>query len=259
MASSMEEDQPAWIADVEAYVSVDRAVSDEVRSDAAGRIVQLLVTGALTFLDLLRGMETCLVTTDDARRARGVLLLAETVAGYAGDDETVGAGARPLPGGAASLLSQYFASKLEDFAVLRAALAGCIALLRATATVDGAPGLSTPAVSHASATEMADRFFDAVHVPSLVQADRQRGYQFLLALVSHPETAAVGPPLGSMNPAEQIESVVAACDGEKDPRNVLLLCELWTALPRAFCGDAGSDADADDVHHQGVEQAHIER
>jgi len=247
MASSMEEDQPAWIADVEAYVSVDRAVSDEVRSDAAGRIVQLLVTGALTFLDLLRGMETCLVTTDDARRARGVLLLAETVAGYAGDDETVGAGARPLPGGAASLLSQYFASKLEDFAVLRAALAGCIALLRATATVDGAPGLSTPAVSHASATEMADRFFDAVHVPSLVQADRQRGYQFLLALVSHPETAAVGPPLGSMNPAEQIESVVAACDGEKDPRNVLLLCELWTALPRAFCGDAGSDADADDV------------
>ena len=105
MASSMEEDQPAWIADVEAYVSVDRAVSDEVRSDAAGRIVQLLVTGALTFLDLLRGMETCLVTTDDARRARGVLLLAETVAGYAGDDETVGAGARPLPGGAASLRS----------------------------------------------------------------------------------------------------------------------------------------------------------
>ena len=30
---------------------------------------------------------------------------------------------------------------------------------------------------------------------------------------------------------------MAACDGEKDPRNVLLLCELWTALPRAFCGD----------------------
>ena len=165
-----------------------------------------------------------------------MLLLAECVAGYAGDDETVAGGARPLPGGAASLLSQYFASKLEDFAVLRAALAGCTALLRATATVDGAPDRSAPAVSHDNATEMADRFFDAVHVPSLVQADRQRSYQFLLALVSHPASFADGPPLGSANPAEQIESVVAACDGEKDPRNVLLLCELWTALPRAFCG-----------------------
>ena len=134
MASGMEEDQPAWAADVETYVSVDRAsaVSDEDRDEAAGRIVQLLVSGALTFLDLLRGMETCLVTTDEPRRARGVLLLAECVAGYAGDDETVAGGARPLPGGAASLLSQYFASKLEDFAVLRAALAGCTALLRAT-------------------------------------------------------------------------------------------------------------------------------
>ena len=244
MASGMEEDQPAWAADVETYVSVDRAsaVSDEDRDEAAGRIVQLLVSGALTFLDLLRGMETCLVTTDEPRRARGVLLLAECVAGYAGDDETVAGGARPLPGGAASLLSQYFASKLEDFAVLRAALAGCTALLRATATIDGAPGRSAPAVSHDNATEMADRFFDAVHVPSLVQADRQRSYQFLLALVSHPASFADGPPLGSANPAEQIESVVAACDGEKDPRNVLLLCELWTALPRAFCGDTAGGA-----------------
>ncbi len=243
MASGMEEDQPAWAADVETYVSVDRAsaVSDEDRDEAAGRIVQLLVSGALTFLNLLRGMETCLVTTDEPRRARGVLLLAECVAGYAGDDETVAGGARPLPGGAASLLSQYFASKLEDFAVLRAALAGCTALLRATATVDGAPGRSAPAVSHDNATEMADRFFDAVHVPSLVQADRQRSYQFLLALVSHPAAAADGPPLGSASPAEQIESVVAACDGEKDPRNVLLLCELWTALPRAFCGFDGRE------------------
>jgi len=29
---------------------------------------------------------------------------------------------------------------------------------------------------------------------------------------------------------------VAACDGEKDPRNVLLVCELWALLPHAFCG-----------------------
>jgi len=52
-----------------------------VRGDALRRVVALLSSDALTFLDLLRGMEGCLVTTDDAKRARGVLLLAEAVAG----------------------------------------------------------------------------------------------------------------------------------------------------------------------------------
>ena len=32
---------------------------------------------------------------------------------------------------------------------------------------------TTPAVTRLAALDMADRFFDAVHVPSLVQADRQ--------------------------------------------------------------------------------------
>jgi|AntAceMinimDraft_5_1070358.scaffolds.fasta_scaffold165732_2 DNA repair/transcription protein MET18/MMS19 len=64
---------------------------------------------------------------------------------------------------------------------------GCTALLRATAATgaaadwlggvelasagqsEAAAARTTPAVSHAAATEMADRFFETVHVPSLVQ------------------------------------------------------------------------------------------
>ena len=45
-------------------------------------------------------------------------------------------------------------------------------------------GVRAPAVDRAGAVEMADRFFDAVHVPSLVQADRAKAYELLAALVS---------------------------------------------------------------------------
>ena len=224
---------PAWSADVETFTSPDRAIPDASRADALRRLVALLGADSITFLDLLRGMEACLVTTEDSRRARGVLLLAETVAGYVAPPAS-----RPLPAGAASLLAQYFSSKLDDFAVIRAALMGCATLLRADAAHDD--GVVTPAVDRAGARDIADRFFDAVHVPSLVQADRQRSYELILALLNHPSASdPEGPPLGAeLTPGEQLETIVAACDGEKDPRNVILVCDIWSTLPRAFCGSA---------------------
>ena len=30
----------------------------------------------------------------------------------------------------------------------------------------------------------------------------------------------------------RLESIVANCDGERDPRNVLALCRLWRELPK---------------------------
>ena len=233
-AAAMDGDAPpAWSADVETFTSPDRAIPDASRADALRRLVALLGADSITFLDLLRGMEACLVTTEDSRRARGVLLLAETVAGYVAPPAS-----RPLPAGAASLLAQYFSSKLDDFAVIRAALMGCATLLRADAAHDD--GVVTPAVDRAGACDIADRFFDAVHVPSLVQADRQRSYELILALLDHPSASdPEGPPLGAeLTPAEQLETIVAACDGEKDPRNVILVCDIWSTLPRAFCGSA---------------------
>ncbi len=242
-AVAMDADAP-WSSDVSTFVSPDRHVPDAARVEARTRLAALLGSGRLTFLALLRGMEACLVTTDDAVRARGVLLLAELVARPARSSSPPPA----LPASAAPLLAQFFVSKLEDFAAIRAALAGCAALLTADAVDDR--GVRAPAVDRAGAVEMADRFFDAVHVPSLVQADRAKAYELLAALVSRADdqdrdenapSGARGPPLGSAPPAEQLELIVAACDGEKDPRNVLLVCELWALLPRAFCGAAASD------------------
>lgn len=154
-------------ADVELFVAPN--IADASRGDALRRLVHALGTDALTFLDLLRGMEGCLVTTDDALRARGVLLLAEAVAGYTnggagfgvgGADDT---GGRPLPAAAAALLAQYFTSKLDDFAVIRAALMGCTALLRATAVSDSS---STTTSSSSS--------------PRLEDASRRKRLTFLM-------------------------------------------------------------------------------
>jgi len=53
-------------------------------------------------------------------------------------------------------------------------------------------------------------FFKEVHVPSLVQTDRQRSYELLIALLSRTPDAepeaeeALGPALGSMDPAAQL-------------------------------------------------------
>ena len=144
-------------------------------------------------------MEACLVTTDDAVRARGVLLLAELVARPA----------HPLPppraprerGAAPRAVLRLQARGLRRHP--RRAR-GCAALLTADAVDDR--GVRAPAVDRAGAVEMADRFFDAVHVPSLVQADRAKAYELLAALVSRADdrdrdenasSGARGPPLGS--------------------------------------------------------------
>ena len=185
---AMDAAPPAWGQHVDVFTSPDRNTPEADRARALAAIAALLDAGSVTFLDLLRGMESCLVTTDDARRARGVLLLAEAVAGYGA---RAGGPRASLPAPAAELLAQFFASKLEDFAVIRAALAGCTSLLNARDHENA----NEPVVTHATATTMADRLFESTHVPSLTQEDRRRSYEMLVALVRHPASSSpAGPP-----------------------------------------------------------------
>ena len=232
-AAAMDGDAPpAWSADVETFTSPDRAIPDASRADALRRLVALLGADSITFLDLLRGMEACLVTTEDSRRARGVLLLAETVAGYVAPRVATPPRRR---GVSACAVLLFQAGRLRRHP------RGAHGLRHAPPRRRRARRRRRhPAVDRAGACDIADRFFDAVHVPSLVQADRQRSYELILALLDHPSASdPEGPPLGAeLTPAEQLETIVAACDGEKDPRNVILVCDIWSTLPRAFCGSA---------------------
>ena len=128
----------------------------------------------ITFLDLLRGMEACLVTTEDSR-AR-VLLLAETVAGYVAPRVATSPPARRL--------LRVLLFKLDDFAVIRAALI-CATLLRADAAHDD--GVVTPAVDRAGAAT-SPTVSSTPSTSRLVQADRQRS-RALLALLNHPSAS----------------------------------------------------------------------
>ena len=94
---------PVWAQDVDVFTSPDRYTTEAARQKGLGAIVAMLNAGELQFLDLLRSMESCLVTTDDARRARGVLLLAEAVTQYG--VSPAGAPKRAMPKPAAELLA----------------------------------------------------------------------------------------------------------------------------------------------------------
>ena len=98
--------------------------------------------------------------------------------------------------------------------------------------------------------------FEHVHAPSLAHRDRQKVYAVLEELLREfPRATVLGGDFdddddgGSKNKNNisanerdekkkkavgRLESIVANCDGERDPRNVLALCRLWRELPKAF-------------------------
>ena len=119
-------------------------------------VAALLDQGIVDFTWIAAGMLVGGAIGAIAARAVAMTAMPEMVALFNGS------------GGAASLLSQYFASKLEDFAVLRAALAGCTALLRATATIDGAPAPIKGCAAHTDEASCAlpCRWCQSAAVPS---------------------------------------------------------------------------------------------
>ena len=110
--------------------------------------------------------------------------------------------------------------------------------------------------------------FEHVHAPSLAHRDRQKVYAVLEELLREfPRATVLGGDFdddddgGSKNKNNisanerdekkkkavgRLESIVANCDGERDPRNVLALCRLWRELPKAFNEAEEDVVDAED-------------
>ena len=93
--------------------------------------------------------------------------------------------------------------------------------------------------------------FEHVHAPSLAHGDRQRFYAVVEEVLREfPRAMVLGGDFeeeeeeNASNAKEEdekrkkavgrLENIVANCDGERDPRNVLALCRLWQELPKAF-------------------------
>ena len=114
---------------------------------------------------------------------------------------------------------------------LRGALGGCLHLLRC---VD---------LDADTARELATSLLRELHVPSLGAAERLLSLQCLeeLARLHSDAAAALGAPL--------LEGVIAAVDGEKDPRCLAVAFALWPLLADVFPPtSAPMAACAEDLH-----------
>jgi hypothetical protein len=117
-------------------------------------------------------------------------------------------------------LSEFFASRLADFPSLRGALTGALALLQRPPQVGALHLDDVFNLSKAIVTE--------VHVQSLTAVDRLLSYELLETLIeSHP--AAIQALGGDF-----LEGLVAAIDGEKDPRCLLLAFRLVEIVPTTY-------------------------
>ena len=126
-------------------------------------------------------------------------------------------------------LSAFFASKLSDYAVIAHAARGASACASAGDEED--------------IEAIANGVFVGCEVQSLSQADRERALDVAVRVLRANGPAAVRGA-GEGDAEKACAAIIAAFDGEKDPRCVLLLCDAWELLPGAFhaCGADGIDA-----------------
>ncbi|KAK9916671.1 hypothetical protein WJX75_005534 [Coccomyxa subellipsoidea] len=154
--------------------------------------------GQLTVLDLVKALAEVLISTDDATRTRGALLLAEVVGSVPGSVDS----AQDM-----HHLAVFFASRISDWPSLRPALKGCLSLLQQRDEL-------RPRCAPADAIEIMRALLD-VNVRSLTVADRQLCLQLLLTLIEGYGSDLVGASLSLL------EGAAAALDGERDPRCLL--------------------------------------
>jgi len=123
-------------------------------------------------------------------------------------------------------LSAFFASKLSDYAVIAHAARGAVAC------VDAGDNEDVEAIANGA--------FAGCDVQALSQADRERVLEVGVRAL-HANGAAAVHGAGEGDCEKACASIIAAFDGEKDPRCVLLLSDAWVTLPQAFarCGDEG--------------------
>lgn len=126
----------------------------------------------------------------------------------------------PLQDTAIHSLAEFFASRLADFPSLRGALTGSLALLKRPPQAG--------ALHPTDALEIAKAVLNSVHVQSLTAVDRLLSFEILETLIeSHPSAVLALD-------GDFLDGLVAAVDGEKDPRCLLLAFRLVEIAPKVF-------------------------
>ncbi|KAJ9568434.1 hypothetical protein OSB04_004400 [Centaurea solstitialis] len=197
---------------IETYVDSSSSSKSPAQQDASlDAIAKLLLNDIVTLESLVREMEMYLTTTDNIIRARGILLLAESLNRISSkrlDNKTIHS------------LIGFFAEKLSDWRALRGALVGCLALMRRKG--------DTGAISSADANVVAQSFMQNLQVQSLGQHDRKLCFEILECLMDrYPDTI--------MTMEDNFIYVICeAIDGEKDPQCLLLTFHLVEMLAQLY-------------------------
>ena len=175
---------------------------DDRRLPQLQAVVGAVRAGELSLQQLVQQLGAVLTSQEDVRRAGGTGLLAEvlgTVPGSTSDESC-------------SHLVAFFCDRLKDVGCLEEVLCGLLALLRGHSVGDAGAALITQAL------------FAELAVQALPQRVRKVVYQIFAELLARYIIAL--QPLAT----EFVTGVIAAMDGEKDPRNLLVAFGLVRSM-----------------------------
>ena len=125
-----------------------------------------------------------------------------------------------LDDGSVGTLGAFFAGRLADHSAAGRAAAGAAAC---AARADGT-----------TIEAMARGLFVECDAQSLRQSDREACGRLAIEMLRGEHRGACVRGAGDGDASEALARIIGAFDGEKDPRCVLGLCEVWTLLPAAF-------------------------
>lgn len=175
---------------------------DDRRLPQLQAVVGAVRGGELSLQQLVQQLGGVLTSEDDVKRAGGTGLLAEilgTVPGSTSDESC-------------SHLVAFFCDRLKDVGCLEEVLCGLLALLRGHNVGD------------AGAALMSQAMFAELAVQALPQRVRKVVYQVFVELLAR---YLIGlQPLAT----DFVTGVIAAMDGEKDPRNLMVTFGLVSSM-----------------------------
>ncbi|KAH9301186.1 hypothetical protein KI387_012769, partial [Taxus chinensis] len=174
-------------------------------------ISSLLLGGQLTIHVVVSDMEVYLTTTDNAVRARGILLLAEILSRLK---------TKPLEETSIHSLTVFFTSRLADWHALRGAVVGCLSLLKRKQNIGS--------VSTTDARKLAQSYLENLQVQLLKPEDRMLCLELLECLLD-----AYADAVSSLGD-DLVYGVCAAIDTESKPGCLLLAFHIVELLVHLF-------------------------
>ncbi|CAI0423440.1 unnamed protein product [Linum tenue] len=199
---------------IESYVDVSRSSAQQGASLDA--IISLLKNDVVTIALLVRDMDMYLTTADNVIRARGILLLGETL---------MQLHSKPLENSTVHSLITFFTDRLADWRALRGAVVGCLALIRRK---------SFGVVSADDAVAVARSYVQQLQVQSLAQHDRKLCFELLECLLERHSHVVT-----SVQDHDFVYGILAAIDGEKDPQCLMLTFHIVELLVKAYPHSSG--------------------